>query len=182
MNALDVTPEEIFLHPGEYHFGEGLTRIWTVLGSCVSLTFWHPQRLIGGMCHIMLPRRTGSAQGEPPVMDGRYADEALNLLFRSMAEQGSWPNEFVVKLFGGGNMFPQYPPVNGYVGDKNVETVLLLLQQYGLSCAVSHTGGAGHRKIMFDVWSGNVWVKQADSTSSCPPLRCERGDECVRSG
>ncbi len=52
------TPEDVetvVLRPGDFHFGGGHTRISTLLGSCVSITLWHPRRLIGGMCHYMMP-------------------------------------------------------------------------------------------------------------------------------
>ncbi|MBL8511280.1 MAG: chemotaxis protein CheD, partial [Betaproteobacteria bacterium] len=48
---------DIFLQPGEFYFGDADTRIRTLLGSCVSITMWHPTRRIGGMCHYMLPTR-----------------------------------------------------------------------------------------------------------------------------
>ena len=48
---------EIFLQPGDFYFGDKDTRIRTILGSCVSITLWHPTRLIGGMCHFLLPFR-----------------------------------------------------------------------------------------------------------------------------
>ena len=55
-------PHTVFLHPGECYFGGGPTRIATLLGSCVSITVWHPRLLVGGMCHYMLPSR----QRPPP--------------------------------------------------------------------------------------------------------------------
>ena len=70
---------DVFLQPGDFHFGAGRTRISTLLGSCISITLWHPARLIGGMCHFMLPTR-GLPGGVP--LDGRYADEALALFDR----------------------------------------------------------------------------------------------------
>jgi len=40
---------EIALQAGELHFGNRNTRIRTLLGSCISITAWHPQLPIGGM-------------------------------------------------------------------------------------------------------------------------------------
>ncbi|MCK6396767.1 MAG: chemotaxis protein CheD, partial [Zoogloea sp.] len=90
---------DIFLQPGEVYFGDRGTRIRTVLGSCVSITFWHPRLLLGGMCHIMLPGRIGKAPDEP---DGRYADEAVSLLVDEMRAAGTQPRDYQAKLFGGG--------------------------------------------------------------------------------
>jgi chemotaxis protein CheD len=66
---------EIFLQPGDLYFGDRDNRIRTVLGSCVSLTFWNPNLLVGGMCHYMLPSRSQERRmsGDLPL-DGRYAD------------------------------------------------------------------------------------------------------------
>ncbi|MGI9213007.1 MAG: chemotaxis protein CheD, partial [Methylococcaceae bacterium] len=60
---------EIFLQPGEYYFSDRDTRIRTVLGSCVAITFWHPGILVGGMCHFMLPTRMRNR--ESTELDGR---------------------------------------------------------------------------------------------------------------
>ena len=92
---------DVFLQPGDFHFGAGRTRISTLLGSCISITLWHPARLIGGMCHFMLPSR-GLPAGVP--LDGRYADEALAMFDQAVAAALSRPADYQVKVFGGGNM------------------------------------------------------------------------------
>ncbi len=162
---------EIFLQPGEFYFGDRDTRIRTLLGSCVSITMWHPRLLIGGMCHFLLPSRGARKSG---ALDGRYADEALEMFIRETRVAGTRPQEYEVKLFGGGNMFPG----NGHgreiklslsadtdndncrsVPCKNVQAARMLVEQHGFSIAAQHLGGAGHRQILFDIWSGYVWVK-----------------------
>ena len=92
---------EVFLQPGDFHFGGGRTRLSTLLGSCISITLWHPRRLIGGMCHYMLPGRSRAADAP---LDGRYADEALALFDQAVARVASRPADYQVKVFGGGNM------------------------------------------------------------------------------
>ena len=153
---------EIFLQPGDLYFGDRSTRIRTVLGSCVSLTFWHPNLLVGGMCHYMLPNRSLEKRGTSgPTLDGRYADEAVEMLSRELDLIGAPHREYMVKLFGGGNMFPdRRNPVN-HVGIKNVEIARHLVARHGFNCVAEHLGGDGHRNVIFDVWNGNVWVKHA---------------------
>jgi chemotaxis protein CheD len=153
---------EIFLQPGEYYFGDKDTRIRTVLGSCVSMTFWHPHLLLGGMCHYMLPCR--SHERRKPVStekDGRYADEAIDLLLKEINAIGVPHRQFQVKLFGGGNMFPGRKSEQTHVGSKNVETAQQLVQKHGFNCIGEHLGGHGHRNIIFNIWSGDVWVRHA---------------------
>lgn len=148
---------DIFLQPGDVYFGDRGTRIRTVLGSCVSITFWHPRLLLGGMCHYMLPGRNGAAAGE---RDGRYADEAISLLVDEMRAEGTQPRDYEAKIFGGGRMF-SFKAGKGAldIGNRNIETGRRLLHGHGLEPAGEHLAGVGHRSIVFDVASGGVWVR-----------------------
>ena len=153
---------EIFLQPGDLYFGDRNTRIRTVLGSCVSLTFWHPVLLVGGMCHYMLPNRSSEKRKTSGLApDGRYADEAMEMLIREINAIGAPHRDYKVKLFGGGNMFPDRSNPASHVGMKNVETARRLITRYGFNCVAEHMGGYGHRNVVFDVWNGDVWVKHA---------------------
>lgn len=153
---------EIFLQPGDLYFGDKDTRIRTVLGSCVSMTFWHPGLCVGGMCHYMLPSRTLERRNAASAaLDGRYADEAVALLLREIDATGAPHEEFEVKLFGGGNMFPENGRQANHVGKKNVAKARQLAARHGFNCVAEHLGGDGHRHVIFDVWSGHVWLKHA---------------------
>jgi len=155
---------EIFLQPGEVYFGEQDTRIRTLLGSCVAFTVWHPGLLVGGMCHYMLPKHTGRKHG---ALDGRYADEALELMLRGIQNAGTCPKEYQVKLFGGGHMFSAHQAVSeDHVGAKNVEMARVLMKRHGFASCAEHLGGIGHRNIFFDIWSGHVWVRHQPPVSS----------------
>lgn len=168
MNVIPLQPLEIFLQPGDHYFGDRETRIRTVLGSCVSMTFWHSQLLVGGMCHYMLPSRDNERRsGGGPRPDGRYADEAVILLMKEIDAVGASHKEYQVKLFGGGNMFPETrKQSDGHVGQRNVETARRLVKKHGFVCVAEHLGGIGHRNVIFDVWNGDVWVRQRDIVRS----------------
>jgi chemotaxis protein CheD len=146
-----LTGYDVFLKPGEFYFGGSGASVATVLGSCVSLTLWHPRLRIGGMCHYLLPARCG---GGEPHQAGTYADEA-------MARHGTRPPEYQAKMFGGANMFPaiQAPPSRD-VGARNIAAGRELLQVFGIALVGEHVGGTGHRRVLFDLASGDVWVKQ----------------------
>jgi chemotaxis protein CheD len=148
---------EIFLQPGEVYFAERDTRIRTLLGSCVAITMWHPGTLVGGMCHYMLP---GSLDGQRDKLDGRYGDEAMVLMQMEIRKTNTQPQDYQVKLFGGGHMFSKYPSVNtDHVGAKNVEMARSLMKRHGFKVQAEHLGGAGHRTLMFDLWNGQVWMR-----------------------
>ncbi|MGZ8232415.1 chemotaxis protein CheD [Methylobacter tundripaludum] len=159
-------PLDIFLHPGDHYFADRDTRIRTVLGSCVAITFWHPQLLVGGMCHYMLPER--GSERRTVDWPGRYADTAVALLMEEMAVVGAPYKEYQVKLFGGGNMFPETNKnmnAMSLIGSRNVQAARRLVKQHGFICVAEHLGNIGHRNVIFEVWSGEVWVKHCEVSS-----------------
>lgn len=161
MGRLPHNTVAVVLQPGEVYFGDQHTRIQTILGSCVAVTLWHPGLLVGGMCHYMLPSRRERA-GNP--LDGRYADEAMELLAAEIRRRGSRPEEFHAKLFGGGRMFAlrQCDPSGSIdVYKKNVAAGKDLIRHYGFVLKAEHVGGEGHRQVIFDIWNGYVWMRQS---------------------
>lgn len=153
---------EIFLQPGELWFGDRDTRVRTILGSCIAATLWHPGLRVGGMCHYMLAARAGARGSQP---DGRYGDEALDVLTAHVRATGRPAREFEAKLFGGGNMFHPTVREGGgaalRVSDANVVAGRSLLQRHGFQIKAEHVGGHGHREVFLDLWSGNAWVRHS---------------------
>ncbi len=148
---------EIFLQPGEFFFADASTRIRTLLGSCVALTLWHPKLRVGGMCHCLLPQRARRTEAEP---SGQYVDEAIELFKQEIVRHKAPLKEYQAKLFGGGNMFPRIKKgASSEVGARNVERSLEWIDKLGLPLVARHVGDIGHRNVMFDIWSGDVWVK-----------------------
>ncbi|MDD2915941.1 MAG: chemotaxis protein CheD [Gallionella sp.] len=155
-------PVEIYLLLGDFYFGDKNTRIRTVLGSCVSIAVWHPLLHIGGMSHSMLPRRVKPGKLDPALnqLDGHYADEAIGLLLREIGKRNTRPEEYQVKIFGGGNMLRQPPDGRAFnVAGSNIEATRLLLASAGFRIHSEHVGGSGHRNIIFDLHDGSVLVK-----------------------
>jgi chemotaxis protein CheD len=156
---------EVFLQPGEFYFGEEKTRIRTLLGSCVAITLWHPRLRIGGMAHYMLPQRP--SRGTQPL-DGRYAEEVMLMFQRELQDTRTRPGEYQVKLFGGGRMFAHARNAKRHVDvqDRNIDIGRLLMVQHGFKVLAEDLGGDGHRNVVFDLWSGDVWLKKAARTLS----------------
>jgi len=161
MNKAPADVLEIFLQPGEFYFGEEKTRIRTLLGSCVAVTLWNPRLRIGGMCHYMLPSRPHRKKDEP--LDGRYADEVLEMFLHELRRSHTRPADYQVKIFGGGRMFTHAHKAKRHVdvSDRNVETARQLIVKHGFKSVAEDLGGNGHRNVVLDLWSGDVWVKKA---------------------
>ena len=148
---------DLFLQPGEYFVADATMRLRTMLGSCVAITLWHPQRRVGAMSHFLLadrPRRPGQP------LDARYGDEALELMVQGLRREKVSPRECEAKIFGGGNMFPgQVRAAMETVGTRNGEAARQLLARRGIPVRREHLFGDGHRQVVFDIASGAVWVR-----------------------
>ena len=158
---------DVFLQPGEMHFGGANTRIRTLLGSCVALSVWHPIKRLGGLSHCLLP--SSGRPGAQVDFDGHYVDEAVPWLMREITRRGTRPEDYEIKLFGGGNMFRRTGAENySDIGGKNVEMTELLLKRLGLSIRVRDVGGQVSRTLIFEVATGYVWVRRGAVESVTP--------------
>ena len=162
------SPIELFLQPGEYFVGNADYRIRTLLGSCVSITLWHPGLRIGAMSHFLLSTRGAGSLHE---LSGRYGEEALSLMLRELECATVPPMECQAKIFGGSNMFPrQAQTIALNVGRKNGETARRLLRFHGIQIVSESLFGIGHRQIIFDVGSGDVWARQVKPVEADSPV------------
>jgi chemotaxis protein CheD len=79
---------------------------------------------------------------------------------------GAPHKEYQVKLVGGGNMFPEkHNTMPSQVGSRNALAAQQLAKQHGFTCVAEHLGDVGHRNVIFEVWSGEVWVKHVNVLS-----------------
>ena len=165
-------PREIFLNPGDYAFGDEQTRIRTILGSCVAVTFWHPGLRVGAMCHYLLPTRCPSLT-EP--RGGKYAEEVIPIIGEHFAGHGLQASAFQVKMFGGSNMFPGLTLGESLnIGTKNIHMGLAVLTRSGFNILNYDLAGGANRTVVFDIWSGEVWVRQGQGQPLAPPDRERR--------
>lgn len=146
-------PQNIFLHPGEFHFGAAPGKIGTLLGSCVALTVWHPASCQGGMCHILLPSRSRPPGANP---DCRYAWDAVERLAQEVRRRGIDPVSCLVHMYGGGNMFCGTAAESINVGRKNLEATRMAVAHFGFCTAYEHVGGDQPRRLTLDLGNGSV--------------------------
>jgi chemotaxis protein CheD len=150
---------DIFLNPGELFVADARYQIRTILGSCVSITLWHAPTCIGAMSHFMLPGRGGPVP--PGERDGRYGDEALEMITAELASRGVAVAQCQAKIFGGGNMFPDQMRDGAInVGQRNGEAAREMLHALGVRVVSESLFGIGHRQIIFDLRNGDVWANQ----------------------
>jgi chemotaxis protein CheD len=153
---------QITLKTGEFYFGGNSTAINTLLGSCVAITMWHPLKQIGGMCHFLLPVRGKNEQ----LSYGHFADDALQLFMKNIKLTYTRPEDYEVKLFGGGNMLfhLQDPKTSKQIGEINVSAGIDILTSNGFNIKQSDTGGRNYRHVSLQLDNGDVWVRKEQAS------------------
>lgn len=176
----------IVLMPGEIFFSQQKVKVKTLLGSCVAIVLWHPQKQLGGMCHFVLPSRSGTGP-----LDARYANDAMQMFINEMALHKTRPHEYQAWLYGGANMFSNLAKecrdhdtnrFNRCQGCKSVAcsnriTARELIKKHELVLVESDLGGHQHRQVEFNLGVGKPILRHNPMTASVPTVRFSNGLE-----
>jgi len=154
--------EKVFLLPGQWYFGATGATVKTLLGSCIAVTLWHPRRLMGGMCHFLLPTRPRLPDGS---LDGRFGDEAVELLAREIKKTGTKTQDYEVHLYGGADTMPDEVKVKFNIGERNVEKAWEIIDKYGFQLQCVDVGGNEPRNVTIDLSNGQVGLKRGNAIS-----------------
>ncbi|WP_263140674.1 chemotaxis protein CheD [Pseudomonas sp. RIT-PI-AD] len=144
--------EKRFLRPGEYFFGLHEGSVATLLGSCVSITLWHPRRRLLALTHFLLPR---DPQGIL-VYDTRYGVGVFHRLLRDMAVFGTHPAEYRKGIYGGGSLLGHDKEPRSRVGRQNIEFAQEQFEILTWSADHYDLDGSDYRRLSIDGSSGQV--------------------------
>jgi chemotaxis protein CheD len=169
MKDLPIQGIRLSIHPGEWYFGNEYDSFYTVLGSCVALTAWHPKLRIGGLCHYLLPVPPGNQSG-PDLMRGegvgRYAKTALAAMQDAMLRYAPLM-DYQLGLFGGSDTLSNYG-----IGKQNIVYAQHWLADRKLSPHETDLGGTFSRSLVMDMEQGAIHIKHyAMSLSGTPPQK-----------
>ena len=138
------------------------TIITTTVGSCIALCMYDPVNRIGGMVHIVLPRKTDYSREEKTDTLIRYADKAVPALLSRLISKGAKKEFIRAKMAGGANMFPMFTHPILEIGKNNAEAVKKKLAELGVPLVAEDVGGNHGRIVEFDVGSGIMRVNTID--------------------
>lgn len=142
--------------PGYYYLTSRDEMINTVLGSCVCACVRDPIAIIGGMNHFMLPGTMSDydhqSNNTRSDFANRYGQHAMDNLLEDLVRQGCSPENFEVKLFGGGNV----TGISSDVGAENAAFALRYFESKGLQVASSSLGDDFPRKVNYSPITGRV--------------------------
>jgi chemotaxis protein CheD len=124
----------------------------TILGSCISVTFWDCKHHYGGMNHFMLPTWTGRGLPSP-----KYGDVAINELLQTMYSMGSRRENIVARVYGGCQSIKSSELFN--IGKRNAELAFHFLKKEDISIVHQNIGGDFGRRLTFNSKNGEVDLK-----------------------
>lgn len=143
-----------YISQGEYAIGSDSDEvIATVLGSCVAVCLYDPERAVGGMNHILLP------EGES-IEDRRtlFGAHSMEVLINELMKSGARRTLLRAKFFGGARMIDSI----GRAGQLNAEFAGRYLQSEGIAVEASSIGGTLARRVEFWPASGRARMRFID--------------------
>lgn len=146
---------DIYVLPGQVRTAVEPTRFLTVLGSCVSICLYDLDKQVGGINHFLLPGAVPDGESEPC----RWSEASIEALFAQVLSAGARARRLQAKVFGGAQISTRQIPDRFQIGERNVQTALAELQHRRVELINSSVGGNAGRKIIFEVHTGTVWMK-----------------------
>lgn len=135
--------------------GNGLL-ITYALGSCIGLCFHDPRLHLGALLHIMLPLNMETGRTHPL----KYADTGIKETLKQLEARGASRARMTVKIAGGAKMFEISGGSGlGNIGQRNIESVHIILRRENIRLIGEHTGGSIARTLLFDVGTGQGCVR-----------------------
>ncbi|MDD5079273.1 MAG: chemotaxis protein CheD [Candidatus Omnitrophica bacterium] len=127
------------------------------LGSCLGITFYDPAQKIGAMAHAMLPD-INIAKIKSNL--NRFVNSAIAAMLAEFEKRGCPKGRIVAKLFGGAHMFSFISSDSVLnVGQKNIDTALVVLKEHNIKIVGQEVGGTFGRTIELNLETGVVLVK-----------------------
>ena len=166
------------INAGEFYVSKENEIIGTLLGSCISVCLWDPEKKIGGMNHFMLPGKICKVDISKD-RSARYGITAMNDLLDSMIKSGAERKRMVAKLFGGGSVFENKLKTNS-IPDDNIRIARVMLELADIEILKTNVGGNFSRKILFDLDSGQVFLKKATKQKIIDEILIKEKQEFLR--
>jgi len=147
---VDNTERMITVGVGDLKITQAPHVLKTLLGSCIGVVLHDPINKIGGLLHVMLPRKSGN-----DLKITKYANTGLPyFIYQMVTHTGASRGSLYAKIFGGAKMFETNGLFN--IGESNELEVRQILKKEGIRIAASRTGGVKGYNILFDTETGDV--------------------------
>lgn len=137
-----------------------ITLTTMALGSCLGIVLYDEVTNIGGLAHVMHPKRELVKNN---LNKAKFVDSAITLMVNRMVKKGAARERIVAKIFGGAKMFANVKGSPGVlqIGEKNVESAKEKLEEMGIPIVAEDVGGNQGRTIRFNLCDGTVLLRDA---------------------
>ncbi len=136
---------------GDLKVAKSPKTIKTSLGSCIGVVLYDNINKIGGILHLMLPKRN-DREGKL----SKYADTGIPLLIDLMVMQANANKKLLTaKMFGGAKMFNVNSELFD-IGKSNAIETKKILEKMNIRILVTKTGGTKGYQISIDTNTGIV--------------------------
>lgn len=126
------------------------------LGSCIGICLYDPRLKLAALVHIMLPLNMETGRKNPL----KYADTGIRDTLKAMEAKGASRARIVAKCAGGAKMFDISGKGNlGNIGQRNIESVRMVLKREGIRLLVEDVGGSTARTLLFDSANGMATIQ-----------------------
>lgn len=143
---------------GEMKFTSGTSDklVTHALASCVAVTVYCKRQKCAGMIHIALPNKGNYRSNN---RDTYYADTGLPIFLEKFSNRCKCSqNDLEVKIYGGAKSINPEDLFN--IGDKNILSVVSILDAYSLKYKFAGVGGFVSRTIELNVDDGFVKLSE----------------------
>ena len=113
------------------------------LGSCIGICLYDPVIKLGALIHIMLPLNMEAGRAHP----FKYADTGIQQTLHKMQAMGAK----MFEMQGDGAL--------GNIGQRNADSVKMMLRKAGVRLAREEIGGTVARTLLFDVSTGQACIR-----------------------
>ena len=125
------------------------------LGSCIGICLYDPAIKLAALVHIMLPINMETGRKNPL----KYADTGIRETLRQMEAKGGRRSRMIAKIAGGAKMFEVNGGTLGNIGQRNIESVHMVLKREGVKLVKEDVGGSVARTLLFDAATGQGCVR-----------------------
>jgi len=158
--------KNVYLHPGESCFSSKPIVVSTVLGSCLSITFFSRKIKYAGMSHCMLPNCKDCNQNCNNCTNPyKYVDCTINFMLKKFDNKGIDRKDIEVKIFGGADVLKTSSKEKriSTVGKQNIQMAEETLRKNNMYIKASDVGGVLGRKILFLTENGEIFLSRLKS-------------------
>lgn len=141
------------LEAGQIIFSESVVCIRTILGSCVSVTFFDPSSQTAAIIHGLYPGKGKNAS---------YTETAIDMVVHEFQNRGITPHAVIAKLFGGSKITLSQPSdkESFMVGHENIKSARRGLERYDIAIFSEDIGSEYGRELRFFTDTGDVYIKK----------------------